>query len=123
MLGVGHPSCDPSNPGPGCRAPNGIGRNAYDANVTAHDMRETYLAGWKAVTKAMGEDGRSLSEGIQGLMCASNAVNGVPSCANGKFQNDIVRGGAQQTAGCRISFVSVRPEPVLANHHVSDDRR
>ena len=64
----GHPQCDPSDPGRNCRAPDGIGRNAYNANVTAHDMRETYLAGWKAASAA----------GVQGAMCSSNAVNGIP---------------------------------------------
>ena len=29
---------------------------------------------------------------VKSMMCSYNAVNGVPSCANGKLQNDIVRG-------------------------------
>ena len=28
---------------------------------------------------------------VKSMMCSYNAVNGVPSCANGKFQNDLVR--------------------------------
>ena len=44
----------------------------YNAKVSAHDMRETYLAGWKAAGAA----------GIQGAMCSSNAVNGIPLCAH-----------------------------------------
>jgi beta-glucosidase-like glycosyl hydrolase len=77
----GKSGCDPENPRAGCKAPNGIGRNAYDANVSAHDMRETYLAGWKAAVGA----------GIQGLMCSSNAVNGVPLCAHADLLNGIMR--------------------------------
>ena len=29
---------------------------------------------------------------VKSIMCSYNAVNGVPSCANGRLQNDIVRG-------------------------------
>ena len=39
-----------TEPQDGCHTRgDGIGRNAYDAQVSAHDMRETYLAGWRAV--------------------------------------------------------------------------
>ena len=44
-------------------------------------MRETYLAGWKAAAAA----------GMQGLMCSSNAVNGIPLCAHADLLNSIMR--------------------------------
>lgn len=40
-------------------------RNTYNAVISAHDMRETYLAGFKAV-----------APDIQGFMCSVNEVNG-----------------------------------------------
>jgi beta-glucosidase len=72
--------CDPENPGAGCRLPTGIGRNAYDANISAHDMRETYLMGWTAV-----------AADIQGFMCASNSVNGIPLCAHKDLLDGVMR--------------------------------
>lgn len=56
-------------------------RSEYDAKITAHDMRETYLAGWRAAAAA----------GATGAMCSYNAVNGVPTCADSVLQNDILR--------------------------------
>ena len=63
------------------KAPSGVGRNAYDANISAHDLRETYLAGWKS----------AVSAGIQGLMCSSNSLNGIPLCAHADLLNGVMR--------------------------------
>ena len=32
----GAAGCDPESPAAGCHWPSGVGRNAYDANVSAH---------------------------------------------------------------------------------------
>ena len=48
-----------------------VGRNNYNAAISAHDMRETYLAGFKAVAPE-----------IQGFMCSVNAVNGTYTYSN-----------------------------------------
>ena len=113
----GHPGCDPENPAAGCKAPSGVGRNAYDANVTAHDMRETYLAGWKAAAAA----------GIQGLMCSSNAVNGVPLCAHHDLLATVMRGefgmsGAVISDGNGVADIYHQPDMSGNNpidgHHI-----
>ena len=77
--GVPTDVCDPLNPVGHCEPPHGFERNSFDPNVTAFDMRETYLAGWRAASKA----------GIQGAMCSTNAVNGIPLCAHEVLLNGI----------------------------------
>ena len=86
------------------------GRNAYDANVSAHDMRETYLAGWKAAAAA----------GIQGLMCSSNAVNGIPLCAHADLLDGVMRkefgmSGAVISDGNGVTDIYHQPVEISSN--------
>eukprot|EP00039_Didymoeca_costata_P003470 m.67932 g.67932 ORF g.67932 m.67932 type:complete len:805 (+) comp11922_c0_seq1:234-2648(+) len=74
-------ACNPEAPYPNCRRPNGYCRVFYDATVSAHDMRETYLPGWKAAAAA----------DATGAMCSLNAVNGIPLCMHDELQNKILK--------------------------------
>jgi beta-D-xylosidase 4 len=79
-----------------CEACDGIGRNSFDALVSDHDLVEYFFPPfYSAVTR-----GR-----VSGLMCAYNALNGVPSCANGAFLNGVVR-GAWGAGGDALAVVS-----------------
>ena len=58
------------------------GRSGNNVNISARMLVEYYLPVFKTcvqIAKA------------KSIMCSYNAVNGVPSCANGKFMNGIVR--------------------------------
>ena len=66
-----------------CENCDGIGRNSFDAAVSANDLVEYFMPPFRAAIQR-GQ--------VSGLMCAYNALNGVPSCANGAFLNDVVRG-------------------------------
>jgi beta-glucosidase len=84
---TGHCDVSKSDNQGGCRLPYGIARNAYNAKVSPHDIRETYLAGWKAVSgKRM--DGK----GVSGAMCSCNAINGIPVCAHDELLNTVLKG-------------------------------
>ncbi len=60
----------------------GVDRHHFDAIITKQDMHDTYLPAFEAGVKA----GKA-----SGLMCSYNAVNGVPSCADGALLTDLVR--------------------------------
>ena len=49
------------------------GRDSFDARVTQHDLEDTYLPAFHALTT------RAKASSI---MCSYNAINGMPSCAN-----------------------------------------
>jgi beta-glucosidase len=48
------------------------GRDAFNAEVTPHDLADTYLSAFHALTQA----------GAAAMMCSYNEVNGTPMCAN-----------------------------------------
>jgi beta-glucosidase len=58
------------------------GRDSFNAKVTAHDLADTYLPAFHAVTT----QGRSAA-----LMCSYNAIDGTPSCANSSLLQTRVR--------------------------------
>lgn len=57
-------------------------RHGFDAKVSEKDLRETYLPAFEYVIR---------NAKVAGVMSAYNAVNGVPVCANGRLQQDILR--------------------------------
>jgi len=64
---------------------NGIhhARNEFDATVSPQDLVDTYMAPFQDCV----EQGK-----VSGLMCSYNAVNGIPSCANGWLLDTVARG-------------------------------
>jgi len=58
-------------------------RMQFDATVSPQDMVDTYMAPFQDCV----EQGK-----VSGLMCSYNAVNGVPSCANGWLLDTVARG-------------------------------
>lgn len=60
-----------------------INRHTVDAQISAHDLHESYLPAFRqCVTEG----------GALGVMCSYNAINGVPSCANHWLLNETLRG-------------------------------
>lgn len=57
-------------------------RHEFDAKVSKHDLAATYLPAFHALVTA----------GVAGVMCAYNAVDGEPCCANTYLLDDILRG-------------------------------
>ena len=57
-------------------------RHEFDAKVSRHDLAATYLPAFHALVSA----------GVAGVMCAYNAVDGEPCCANTYLLDDILRG-------------------------------
>jgi beta-glucosidase len=57
-------------------------RHSFDVHPSPHDLADTYLpAFYTAVTEAK----------AQALMCAYNAIDGVPACANTNYLRNILR--------------------------------
>lgn len=61
---------------------NGTDRVHFDAKLSTRDLVEYYLPVFKACVQ---------EAQVASVMCSYNAVNGVPSCANGEFMNGILR--------------------------------
>eukprot|EP01060_Flectonema_neradi_P015965 TRINITY_DN225_c0_g1_i1.p1 TRINITY_DN225_c0_g1~~TRINITY_DN225_c0_g1_i1.p1 ORF type:complete len:751 (+),score=186.03 TRINITY_DN225_c0_g1_i1:68-2320(+) len=61
----------------------GVNRHDFDAIITAQDEADTYLPAFHSCVV----NGKATA-----LMCSYNAVNGVPSCANGRIMNGFARG-------------------------------
>ena len=57
-------------------------RHSFDARVSEKDLWETYLPAFEACVK---------EGGVEGVMGAYNAVNGVPACCNKELLTDILR--------------------------------
>jgi beta-glucosidase len=58
-------------------------RHAFNVEVSRHDMEDTYLPAFRA----------TVTEGkAQSVMCAYNAINGEPACANTFLLKDELRG-------------------------------
>jgi beta-glucosidase-like glycosyl hydrolase len=60
----------------------GLNRASFNALISERDQVEYYYPAWRAAVQG----GRTGS-----VMCSYNAVNGVPSCANGEFLNGVLR--------------------------------
>lgn len=58
------------------------GRSSNDVSISPRMLTEYYLPVFKTCIQVAK---------VKSMMCSYNAVNGVPSCANGKFQNELVR--------------------------------
>ncbi|MGN6604875.1 MAG: glycoside hydrolase family 3 C-terminal domain-containing protein [Ginsengibacter sp.] len=56
-------------------------RHEFDVNVSKKDLWETYLPAFHALVK----------EGVAGVMCAYNSVDGQPCCANTYLLQDVLR--------------------------------
>jgi beta-glucosidase len=56
-------------------------RHEFNAVSSPKDLRETYLPAFKALVDA----------GVESVMCAYNATNGEPCCANNYLLNDVLR--------------------------------
>ena len=63
-------------------ASDGVTRTSFDAKISLRDEMEYFLPPFRACI----ERAR-----VRSIMCAYIEVNGVPSCANGAFQNGIAR--------------------------------
>ena len=63
-------------------ASDGTDRFSFDAHVSEQDLQETFQPPFQACVQA----------GALAMMCAFNAVNGVPMCANSYELNDVLRG-------------------------------
>mmetsp|Transcript_35546 Transcript_35546/g.72049 ORF Transcript_35546/g.72049 Transcript_35546/m.72049 type:complete len:781 (-) Transcript_35546:4126-6468(-) len=57
------------------------GRMAFDAKVDEMDLEESYMPMFR----------KCVESGVLGFMCSYNAVNGVPSCANGDLLTSKLR--------------------------------
>lgn len=58
-------------------------RDGFNAQVSAHDLADTYLPAFNALI----EQGHATA-----IMCSYNAINGVPACTNTALLEDRVRG-------------------------------
>jgi beta-glucosidase-like glycosyl hydrolase len=81
-------------------------RNEFDASVPIQDLIDSYMAPFQACV----ELGR-----VTGLMCSYNAMNGIPSCANGWLLTQVARGewgfDGYVTSDCDADY------DVYYNHH------
>ena len=57
-------------------------RHSFDANVTEHDLRNTYLPAFEKTVK---------ESHVASVMCAYNRLYGEPCCGNSPLLNDILR--------------------------------
>ena len=72
---------------------DGQSRSSFDARISARDLAEYFWPPFKAVAQRARP---------RFMMASYNAVNGVPSCANGEFMTTVLR-GAWGWAGATIS--------------------
>ncbi|KAF4448555.1 hypothetical protein F53441_8032 [Fusarium austroafricanum] len=61
----------------------GVTRHNFDARITPQDLAEYYVRPFQECTR----DAK-----VGSIMCAYNAVNGIPACANSYLQETILRG-------------------------------
>lgn len=57
------------------------GRDGFNANVSVHDLSETYMVPLQMMLQA----------NVSAAMCAYSAINGTPSCANSWMSNTVLR--------------------------------
>ncbi|KAH7305955.1 glycoside hydrolase superfamily [Stachybotrys elegans] len=88
---------------------NGVSRHDFDARLTLQDMAEYYLLPFQQCAR---------DSKVGSFMCAYNAVNGVPSCANDYLMGTILREHWNWTE--TNNYITSDCEAVLdvsANHH------
>ncbi|KAL2021304.1 hypothetical protein VTK56DRAFT_7275 [Thermocarpiscus australiensis] len=88
---------------------NGTTRHDFDAKITPQDLAEYYLAPFQQCAR---------DSKVGSIMCAYNAVNGVPSCANAYLMQTILREYWGWTE--HDNYITSDCEAVLdvwANHH------
>jgi beta-glucosidase len=85
-------------------------RHGFNVNVSPHDLEDTYLPAFRA----------AVTEGhAQSVMCAYNAVDGTPDCANTMLLHDHLRGD-WQFAGYVVSDCAAVAD-INTGHHYSAD--
>ncbi|KAI0885148.1 glycoside hydrolase family 3 protein [Annulohypoxylon maeteangense] len=62
--------------------PNNITRYSFDAKISIQDLADYYLRPFETCTR---------DAGVGSLMCSYNSVNGIPQCADGWVQQDLIR--------------------------------
>ncbi|BFZ18922.1 hypothetical protein BsWGS_21961 [Bradybaena similaris] len=85
------------------------GRGNFDAKVTDHDWRMTFLPAFRKCVHA----------GTFSLMCSYNRVNGVPACAHKQLLTDILRTEWKFT-GYVISDQSAIENIITQHHYVNN---
>lgn len=83
-------------------------RHTFDAQISAHDLWETYLPAFEWTVKA----------GVKGVMGAYNRTNGEPCCASKTLMQDILR-GQWGFDGYYVSDCWALAD-ICKNHHVTD---
>ncbi|KAH7304624.1 glycoside hydrolase superfamily, partial [Rhexocercosporidium sp. MPI-PUGE-AT-0058] len=61
---------------------NGVARYAFDAKISPQELRDYFLPPFQACAR---------DSNVQSVMCAYNAVNGVPSCADSYLLQTILK--------------------------------
>jgi beta-glucosidase len=85
-------------------------RHSFNVDVSPHDLEDTYLPAFRAaVTKAH----------AQSVMCAYNAIDGVPACANTMLLRDHLR-TAWKFDGYVVSDCAAVAD-VFTGHHYAKD--
>ncbi|MEN2785987.1 glycoside hydrolase family 3 C-terminal domain-containing protein [Sphingomonas qilianensis] len=82
-------------------------RHRDDIRPSAHDLADTYLPAFRATV---------MEAGAQSVMCAYNAVNGMPACANPALLTDTLR-GAWKFNGYVVSDCEAVADTYLPDHH------
>eukprot|EP00493_Phyllostaurus_siculus_P027910 UN28258 len=59
-----------------------VKRGGFNANVTDQDMVEYYLPAWRVAIE---------TAKVESIMCAYNAINGIPACGNSLTMTTIAR--------------------------------
>ena len=86
-------------------------RHQADVDVSAHDLEDTYLPAFRAVvTEAH----------VQSAMCAYNAVDGAPACANTMLLRDHLR-EAWRFDGYVVSDCGAISDVDLGHHYAPDE--
>ncbi|KEZ41623.1 putative exo-1,4-beta-xylosidase xlnD [Scedosporium apiospermum] len=88
---------------------NGANRHNFNAKITLQDLAEYYMMPFQQCAR---------DSKVGSIMCAYNAVNGVPSCANKYLMDTILRGHWNWTE--HNNYITSDCEAVLdvsANHH------
>ena len=82
-------------------------RHRDDVHPSAHDLADTYLPAFRATV---------VEGGAQSIMCAYNAVDGIPACANGRLLTDSLR-TAWNFGGYVVSDCGAVADIYRADHH------
>ena len=82
-------------------------RHRDNITPSAHDLADTYLPAFRAAV---------MEGGAQSIMCAYNAVNGAPACANNQLLTDYLR-KAWKFNGYVVSDCEAVADIYLPSHH------